>query len=297
MNRHTQQHGFSRFSISLFVSLPVCIFVFVFASAGTAQAQNDHVVVNLSDPSRPAVVKVSTMHGEIAVKGYDGKDIQVDAHSRGDEGERENRPTENGMKRIPLGNSTGLVVEEENNQVRIGTEALRHRVDLVISVPRHTSLVLRGMNHGTIDVSDVEGDLDINTLNGEVMLKNISGSVVAHALNGKITANFLRMDAQKPTAFSSMNGAIDVTFPPDLKANLSIKSDRGEAYSDFDVVLQTRKPEQLTTEDNHSDGGRRGKYRLHMDNAVHGSVNGGGPEIQFKTFNGSIYIRKAGSAK
>jgi hypothetical protein len=28
---------------------------------------------------------------------------------------------------------------------------------------------------------------------------------------------------------------------------------------------------------------------------VHGKINGGGPEIQFKDFNGNIYIRKAGA--
>jgi hypothetical protein len=31
-----------------------------------------------------------------------------------------------------------------------------------------------------------------------------------------------------------------------------------------------------------------------VDKTVRGKINGGGPEIQFKDFNGNIYIRKAG---
>jgi DUF4097 and DUF4098 domain-containing protein YvlB len=30
-----------------------------------------------------------------------------------------------------------------------------------------------------------------------------------------------------------------------------------------------------------------------MDSTMKGTINGGGPEIQFKTFNGNIYIRKS----
>jgi hypothetical protein len=45
-------------------------------------------------------------------------------------------------------------------------------------------------------------------------------------------------------------------------------------------------------EDGRSQGG---KYRVKVDKTVHGKINGGGPEIQFKDFNGNIYIRKAGA--
>jgi DUF4097 and DUF4098 domain-containing protein YvlB len=38
--------------------------------------------------------------------------------------------------------------------------------------------------------------------------------------------------------------------------------------------------------------GKGGKYRVRLERAIYGSINGGGPEIQFKDFNGNIYIRK-----
>jgi hypothetical protein len=36
-----------------------------------------------------------------------------------------------------------------------------------------------------------------------------------------------------------------------------------------------------------------GKYRVRMDHAMYGTINGGGPEFQFQTFNGNVFIRKA----
>jgi DUF4097 and DUF4098 domain-containing protein YvlB len=41
--------------------------------------------------------------------------------------------------------------------------------------------------------------------------------------------------------------------------------------------------------------GKGGKYKVKIDKNVRGTINGGGQEIQFKNFNGNIYIRKAGA--
>jgi hypothetical protein len=34
-----------------------------------------------------------------------------------------------------------------------------------------------------------------------------------------------------------------------------------------------------------------------VDKTIYGTINGGGPEIQFSNFNGPIYIRKAGKPR
>src|SRR5215472_6275872 len=212
---------------------------------------SNHVAVPLADPSRPVQVRAHLVNGSITVKAYEGKEVIVDAKVReGDgrgEGEGEGRgrgrglrrrgegtedsgePPSAGLKRIPM-TSTGLSVEAENNQVRISTESHMRTIDLTITVPVHASLSLHTVNDGNISVTGVDGELDVDDINGEVTLRGISGSAVAHALNGRVLATFNRVDGQKPMAFSSMNGAIDVTFPPDLKANLSMRTDNGEVY-------------------------------------------------------------------
>src|SRR6267143_6041421 len=252
------------------------------------QAGGDRIPVTLSDPSRPPRVKVSMVNGGITVKGYDGKEVVVEARVRN----RENSRDEGGPKRLAI-STTGLSVEEENNEVSINTESYMHSIDVTVSVPVHTSLKLSAVNDGDIVVTGVDGELDVNDVNGSVTLNNVSGSAVAHALNGRLLATFSRVNPQKPMAFSSLNGDIDITFPADLKANLSLKSDRGEIFSDFDVQVQASAPQQIV-----EDGrGHGGKYLVKIDKAVHAAINGGGPELQFTNFNGGIYIRKAGAAR
>lgn len=251
------------------------------------QSGADRVSVTLSDPSRPALVKASLIDGGITVKAYEGKEVIVEARARNHESARQ----ESGPRRISIA-TTGLTVEEENNQVNINTESFARAIDLSISVPVHTSLHLRAVNDGDIVVTGVNGEMDIDNVNGSVTLNNIAGSAVAHALNGRLLVTFTRIN-QKPMAFSSLNGDIDVTFPADLKANVSLRSDRGDVFSDFDVQMQASSAKPIV-EDGRDHGG---KYRVKIDKTVRGSINGGGPELQFTNFNGQIYIRKAGAAR
>jgi hypothetical protein len=233
-------------------------------------------------------VKVSMVNGGITVKTHEGKEVIVEARVRN----RENSRNEGGPKRLAI-STTGLSVEEENNEVNVNTESYMHAIDVTVSVPAHTSLKLRAVNDGDIVVTGVDGELDVDDINGAVNLNNVSGSVVAHALNGHVYATLTRVDPQKAMAFSSLNGDIDVTFPADLKANVSIRSDRGDVFSDFDVQLKAAAA-QPVVEDSR---GKGGKYRVKIDKTVHGTINGGGPEIQFTNFQGQIYIRKAGNPR
>lgn len=278
-------HSFIRSTAIFIVALFSAASLFAAAAANTP----DRVTVPLSDPARPAFIKAHLLNGSITVKGYEGKEVMVEAHVRS--GEDRDSGESNGMHRIPM-NTTGLEVEEDNNRVDVSAASVQRTIDLNISVPVHSSLSLHTVNDGDISVTNVDGELDVNDVNGAVTLTGVSGTAVAHALNGKVLVTFNRINPTKPMSFSSLNGDIDVTFPADLKANLVISSDRGEVYSDFDVALAPRALQQTpTAEDTRGDGGR---YRVKIDKTVRGTINGGGQEIQFHNFNGNVYIRKAG---
>jgi hypothetical protein len=266
--------------------------VLVLASPRAWADHADRIRVPLSDPSRPAVVQVHLINGNITVKGGSTKEVLVDAEPAADAEDRDDEDDDDekgheGLRRLPFF-SSGLTAEESNNEVTISADSMAHETSVTVTVPAHTSLVLRSVNGGEIAVSDVEGEIDAENVNGKVTLKNISGSAVAHAMNGALRASFKRVDPKKPMAFSSMNGTVDVTFPADIKANISLRADNGEVYSDFDVK-SVATPPQPVVEDGRSKGGR---FRVRVDRTVHAMINGGGQEIQFKCMNGNIYIRK-----
>jgi DUF4097 and DUF4098 domain-containing protein YvlB len=90
-------------------------------------------------------------------------------------------------------------------------------------------------------------------------------------------------------SFSSLNGDIDVTLPGDVKARVKLKTDNGAVYSDFEVAVDASSRQPVVQENRSG----KGKYRVQFDRAMYALINGGGPEIQFTTFNGNIYLRKA----
>lgn len=267
--------------------------LFLITSCATTFGQKsnvDQLSAPFSDPSIPGFVKVSLVNGGITVNGYNGKEVIVEAEMRSRslfEKDRDNKKS-NGMHRIRM-KTTGLTIEEENNVMTISTESWKRTIDLKIKVPTKTSLKLNCVNSGDIVVDNVDGEFEINNVNGAVTLRDISGAVVAHALNKDLVVNFKKVEPNKSMSFSSLNGDLDVSFPKNFKADLKLKSDNGDIYSDFDVSKQEANRE-IIEENKRKESG---KYRIRMEDAIQIKINGGGPEVLFKTFNGDIYIRKA----
>jgi hypothetical protein len=266
----------------------------VFLLAGTLsfaqQTTGDRVNVSFSDPSKPGFLEVYVESGSITIKGYNGKDVIVTTTIGGKksaEQEQEELPDKaKGMKRIAA-NRTGLVVEEENNEMKIYVAARDDEVNLDIQVPIRTSLKLFSNEDGDVLVENVNGEIEAANSDGNLTLRNISGSAVAHAYDGELVVTFNQVDPGKPMSFSAYDGDIDITFPSTVKATVMIKVDDGDIYSDFDIDLQAAPKKQV--KDERKTGGR---YRISFGEYVTGTINGGGPEIQFVSYDGDVYIRK-----
>jgi DUF4097 and DUF4098 domain-containing protein YvlB len=249
------------------------------------QDTGDKLTVPFRDASKPRTVNIEVFNGSITVRGGSGNDAVIEASGRA--GSRSRRPSNvpDGMHQI-TNNSSGLEVTEDNNVINIRAGVM-HSADVVVQVPAQTSLKLRSINGGKIVVEGVSGEIDAENMNGSVTITNVSGSVLANSMNGKVTVSLDRVTPNKTMSFSSMNGTIDVTLPADIKANLKLKSDNGDIWSDFDIKLNGSQPPQV--DDQRSRGGR---YRIRLDKTMYGSINGGGPDMQFVTFNGNILIHK-----
>jgi hypothetical protein len=262
---------------------------FLFAGSVFGQDGAEKVAVPLHDPSRPPHIHAHLLSGSLTVRGADVNNVVVEVNATGRRSPEEPPPARaDGMRRLELPGNAGLDVSEDDNAVNIKTASWARGADLVITVPRHSSLELKCMNRGDIDVEQVDGEIDVNDLNGNIVLKHVGGSVVAHSLNGSVLVTMDRVDPEKPMSFSTLNSDIDVTLPPDVKANVRMKTDNGEIYSDFEVKLEAAN--QIVQDES----GRRsnGRYHVHIDHTLRGTINGGGPEFQFTSFNGHIFIRK-----
>lgn len=265
------------------------IFFLIGATALAQEDAADRLTIPLTDPSKPASLKASLVQGGITVKGYDGQEVIIEALRRGSHRETGDRKEEaTGLRRISMG-ATGLKVTEEDNNVKVSVGSPMRTVDLTIQVPRSTSLKLNTVNSGRLSVEGVSGEIEVANVNGRVDVTDVAGSVVAETVNGGVKVTFTEVTSDKLMSFSSLNGDIDVTFPADVRANVKMQTDNGSAYTDFDIQMEASRREPVVEESRE----KRGRYRVRTENAVYGTINGGGPEFSFKTFNGDIFIRKA----
>ncbi len=282
-------------------------------------AQTEQLTVPLSSPGKTYTLKVKLVSGSIKVTGYSGKEVIISATPRADEEENGSKAVTvnkgnsnknlnldlrmdvkvnvgkvnddefnvgNGMKRISSAGGFEVTAKEADNTVTVNTGNPNKAVDLDLKIPQDVKLKIGTVNDGEIYVENVTGELEATNVNDKITLSNISGSVVANTVNGDIIATFVKLDANAPMAFSTLNGDVKVTLPADTKANLKLKSDHGDIFSDFDVVIDKTpgKIDKISTP---------GMYKIKKDDWVYGKINGGGAEMLMKNMEGNIYVKKA----
>lgn len=258
------------------------LFIAVFFPLMTAQAQNSVELfsVPLSRPSEAGRLEVAQVAGSINVVGYDGKEVVVKAIVADRESSSR---TKNGLTLI-ANSSMNISAEEKDNTVRIINESPNRETNFEIKVPLNFSLKLSTVNDGDIFVQGVNGEMEVGNVNGEITLQGVSGSVSANTTNGDVKVVFKSITPNVGMAFSSFNGNVDVTFPSSLKASVKIKSEMGDIYTDFDMAVDKQK---VVTKS----GDTGNTHKVTIDQWVTGKINGGGPEMLFKTYNGDIIIR------
>jgi hypothetical protein len=283
----------------------------------TAQQNPDQVTVKFSDPSRPGKLRVNVINGGITVRGANRNDVAIEARPRSErsQGVGVGRGRGRGGRTVIVrdgnkvfidggrGNSSdsgtapstglrrleqpaGFIVEESNNELVVAGSPSQS-LDFEIEVPTRTNLQLNSANDGAIVVDRVEGELEVNNPNGAITLTNVAGSVVATAVNGTVKAVLTQVTSGKAMAFTSLNGNVDLTLPVSAKANLKLRSDMGDVLTDFDVQLRPNAP--IPVDDQNRS---RGRFRIEVNRSLIGTINGGGPEFELRTFNGNVYLRK-----
>ena len=251
----------------------------------SVQPTTDRITVPFSDPERPGTLKVNLLDGAVTIKGSNRRDVLFVANSQEARDvlrRRQQAEPPAGMRRLTQ--PGGFGVEERDNEMSVSS-AFNREINLAVEVPTRTKLKVSIVNGG-ITVDSVDSEIEINTVDGAIMLTNVGGSVVAHAVDGNITATVARVAPQAPMAFTSLNGDIDVTLPAAVKTNLRLRSDQGDVFTDFDVQVIASASANQTQQRN-----GRG-VRIDVNRSIYGTVNGGGPDFELRTFDGNIYVRK-----
>ena len=284
----------------------------VYAGQRTGERRTESTDLTFADPSKPGALIVNLVSGSIRVKAANRKDVglRISHAGRASLLPRKPEPPPAGMRRLTPSFPAAVPGDGDvqGNQIVLRLMNPVAEADVELEVPARTNLNLRVVHGGAIEVEGVEGNLEVNNVNGPIRLQGVSGSVVAAAVNGDVTVAMTRVAEQKVMAFSSLSGKIDVTLPRATKANLKLRSDNGDVFTDFDVAqasapplstsVQPFRPFQWdspnTTASIALDRNGRNRRRIEVDanGTIFGSINGGGPEIEARSFNGAVLIRR-----
>lgn len=271
-------------------------------SSSFGQGGNEFTIP-LSDPAKRGKLKAHLNYGSITVKGTARKDVLVrynqeedsdrdhddddhgkDKHKDKDKDKDQSSSSREGLRRIG-GGGLELEASENGNLVKVSSGSWNVKTNLEIEVPSGMDLNVSTYNDGDLMITNIQGEVELTNYNGEITALNISGSVVATTYNGDIKVTFDKVTEGKPMSYSNYNGDVDLTFPASTKATFKMKTESGDIYTGFDMNITSSGP--VKQQDPKS-----GAFKLKIDEWKRGDINGGGPEVTMKSYNGDLYIRK-----
>ena len=168
----------------------------------------------------------------------------------------------------------GFYVVKEGNTLIV--KNLRRSESGEIYLPASKNISVTTTWHGDIDIHGFKGEVEATAkLNGGIVIDDVSGPLTANTLNGGIDVVFTNVAQESPITVYSTNGVLDISLPERTPADLTLGTTNGDIYTNFDISLPDK------------DG-----LRAIASKKVRGSINNGGVNIQLKTTNGNIYLRK-----
>lgn len=197
----------------------------------SARAADENTnTIKFSDPSKPGTLKVMLARGEVTIRGAKVGDVVVKSDAPAPR-----HAAKNGLR--VLTESASYSLSEHGNVVTLDASSdgwVGTSVNLWITVPRDTNVVIGSSLGGNVSCSGLNGDVDIRSLQGAVHLDDVTGSALVETLNGGIDATIRDLHPGKALSFTSLNGPVTLHVPANAKADVRLRTQNGTIYTDFD---------------------------------------------------------------
>ena len=154
---------------------------------------------------------------------------------------------------------------------RMNTDNNDVRVEFTVRVPAGVRFIGRSVN-GEVEADSLASDVTAHTVNGKIRIAT-TGWAEAKTVNGAVTARLGQTAGSRPVEFETVNGSIDLELPAAANATLHASTVNGHISTDFPLMV-------------------RGKF---TGREITGSIGQGGPELNLRTVNGSIDLRRSGT--
>ncbi len=232
--------------------------------------------VEISNPSQTTIIVKEV--NRVSVEAYDGSNIQIqnsDGNSKPQRAEGLKALSARGKDNTGI----GLNVQKDGNEVTIFQAARRPKGKYTIKVPKSVKVQIEHTGNwegNDIEVHGITGEVEVSGRYNNVYLNDVVGPALVNTVYGKVVAKFSELSQSSPTSLVSVYGDVDVTLPGNTKANITIKTPHGEAYSDMNISFSNDEEGEMKR----------------MSSVIEGLLNGGGVELEIKASYQSVYLRK-----
>jgi|ERR1051326_980819 hypothetical protein len=242
--------------------------VFAFITLAAVQAA-EYRDVNRTVPLSPTgMVTIDTHKGSVHVTTWDRPEVDIKARIEEEPGAPMDR------RRF---DATEVRIDASADAVHIRThypdwccnltDGNNPEVRYTIQMPRMGRLTVHDHRSET-EVTDLGGALDIETHRGTVRVHRLGGPLQLSTHRGDATVDFTAFTGN--SIIDTYRGSVELSLPRDSRFDM--RADLGRhAIVDTDFAMMARTV------------GRRSE-------SMHGSVNGGGPTLELKTYRGNIRL-------
>ena len=220
-------------------------------------------------------VSIANINGDVRITAWDRNEVKVDALKRAYSQERLSEVT------VEVTNTADSVMIKTRYPDRNQNFGTRNRennpasVEYTLTVPRGARLDSAELVNGSLDIEGLQGDVHASLVNGQVKAGGLSGEIKLSTVNGGIEANVASLDEAKGVTLNSVNGPIVLIVPSGAGAQVKASTVHGGITNDFGLAVDD------------------GQYVGHN---LSGQIGTGGPRIRLSNVNGSIAIKRGGSA-
>jgi len=216
-------------------------------------------------------VDLSNINGSVHITGWDKNEVKVDAVKYAGTKER----LDEAKIRIDAGStSVEIRTEYPDHNLTFNDDDRDNPagVDYTLTVPRSANLDEIKLINGELAISGVSGEVRASSVNGRVSASDLAGRAKISTVNGRLAAQFASLPNASSMHLSSVNGGLELTLPPDARAEIEASTVSGSISNDF--------------------GLRNVKHR-YVGQSLHGELGGGGSTIRLSNVNGRIEVRSS----
>jgi hypothetical protein len=260
----------------------VLILCVSFSFAFSQSSREVHKVLPLKADGR---LVIETNKGSITITTHDKPLVEVDVRIESDDGETEDAAMDVEDTEIRINaREDEVVLHTDYRKV----EREHHRdfwdwisdpsessyslplVHYTIRMPRTAALRIKDYK-STTHIEGLQSDIRFNTYKGEANIEGLSGGIDLETYKGTVRVSFAKLKTD--SRFETYKGKVTAAVPKENGFDLQTDFERHVDFtSDFDVHTIERD-------------------RKHRAYDYRGSINGGGPALEFKSSKGNIRLR------